>query len=296
MTMPTAVRLVTVNYGSSHLLERNLAGLPADIGVIVVDNYSDAAERARAIGLGRERGWTVLTPDSNLGFGDGVNLGVERALSDGARAILVVNPDAVMTAAIAEVLLSAALSRPRSLVAPLTSDSDGKINFSGQEVDVDGGRTRRADISTADHPWLTGACLAFTPEAWRLSGGFASDYFLYWEDVDLSWTMLARGGEIYLEDRVTVIHDAGGTQEKSRISGKSPTYIYYNCRNRLVFAARNLPPEQARRWARGSARYGIDVMLRGGSKRVLLSPPHVWAAIRGTVAGLTYLRRGRSSR
>lgn len=296
MTIPTGVRLVTVNYGSSRLLERNLAELSPDIGVIVVDNYSDRAERARVMELGDTRGWTVLTPESNLGFGDGVNLGVERALSDGVEVILVVNPDAVMTTDSAERLVKAALLRPRSLIAPLTSDSHGKINFSGQEVDIDAGRTRRADIATADHPWLTGACLVFTSEAWQLSGGFASDYFLYWEDVDLSWSMLAQGGELHLEDRVTVIHDAGGTQESSRTSAKSPTYIYYNCRNRLVFAARNLSAEQARLWARGSLGYAREVMQRGGSRRVLLSPPHVWAAIRGTMSGLVYTRRARSSR
>lgn len=294
MTVPSDVHLVTVNYGSSRLLTRNLAELPAAIGVIVVDNYSDAAERTRIVELGAARGWTVLTPNSNLGFGDGVNLGVERALADDAAVVLVLNPDAVMTGANAEVLVRSALSRPRALVAPLTSNSSGKINFSGQEVDVDAGRTRRADLTTVEHPWLTGACLAFTPEAWRLCGGIASDYFLYWEDVELSWTMLERGGELHLEQSVTVVHDAGGTQGSSQVSGKSPIYIFYNCRNRLVFAARNLSPVQARRWARGSVGYAREVLLRGGSRRVLLSPRHLWAAISGTRSGLAHVRRARS--
>ena len=296
MTGPSDVQLVTVNYGSSRLLERNLVGLPQATRVVVVDNYLDAAERIRIVELGASRGWTVLVPDSNLGFGDGVNLGVERALADGAEVVLVVNPDAVMTGANAEVLARSALSHPRALVAPLVSNSDGKINFSGQEVDVDAGGTRRADVTTARHPWLTGACLAFTPGAWRRSGGFASDYFLYWEDVDLSWNMLERGGELHLEKSVTVVHDAGGTQERSKISGKSPIYIYYNCRNRLVFAARNLPSVQARSWARGSVRYACEVLLRGGSRRVLLSPRHLWAAMRGTRSGLAHIRRTQSGR
>lgn len=294
MTQPPDLQLVTINYGSSRLLERNLAELPAAIRVIVVDNYSDSAERTRIVELGAVRGWTVLTPETNLGFGDGANLGVERALTDGADAVLVVNPDAVMTGANAEVLVRSALEHPRSLVAPLISTSDGKISFSGQEVDLDAGRTRRADLAIAEHPWLTGACLAFTPEAWRLSGGFASDYFLYWEDVELSWTMFERGGALHLEQGVTVIHDAGGTQESSQISGKSPIYTYYNCRNRLVFAARNLSPVQARKWARGSVGYAREVLLRGGSRRVLLSPRHLWAAIRGTGSGLAHVHQLRS--
>lgn len=291
MTTRPNVQLVTVNYGSSRLLERNLAELPDEIGVVVVDNYSDSIERRRILGLGAAQSWTVVTPALNLGFGDGVNLGVEKVLADGADVVLVINPDAVLTAAGAEALAISALSRPRAIVAPLTVNSGGSINFSGQEIDLEAGRTRRADVTSVDHPWLTGACLAFTPRAWELSGGFASDYFLYWEDVDLSWAMLKRGGELYLDENVTVVHDAGGTQESSRVSGKSPLYVYYNCRSRLVFAARNLSAKQSRNWAKGSARYAKEVLLRGGSRRVLISPPHIWAAIRGTVSGLKYLRQ-----
>lgn len=283
--------VVTVNYGSSRLLERNFAQLPDETSVIVVDNFSDMTERSEILKLGTAREWMVLTPESNLGFGDGVNLGVEQSLADGADVVLVVNPDAVLTSENVEDLVSAALSRPRSLIAPLTADRDGRINYSGQEVDVAEGRTRKADFREARNPWLTGACLVFTPEAWRISGGFAGEYFLYWEDVDISWAMLARGGSLHLEETVTVIHDEGGTQAKSRVSSKSPTYVYFNCRNRLVFAARNLTREQARSWARGSTRYAREVLLSGGSRLALVSPRHVWAAFRGTAAGLRELWR-----
>ncbi|WP_454301204.1 hypothetical protein [Salana multivorans] len=189
------VRLVTVSYGSSCLLERNLAAVPPEAGVVVVDNFSGEAERTRIRRLGTERGWLVLTPATNLGFGDGANLGVARAIDDGAEVVLVVNPDVVLGESDVSGLAEAALAHPRALVAPRTCDGTGRITFSGAEVDVAAGRTRKADIGSAEHPWLTGACLAFTPDAWDLAGGFASDYFLYWEDVDLSWVMVSRGGQ-----------------------------------------------------------------------------------------------------
>lgn len=283
------VGIVVVNYGSSRLLRENLAQASGERDVIVVDNFSSPAERVEILELGRQLGWKVLTPASNLGFGDGANLGVERALRDGAEVVLIANPDAMLTLENVDGLSTAALNYPDALVAPYTCDRLGRVNYSGQEVDVAGARTRRADFGTAQYPWLTGACLAFTCEAWRLSGGFSSEYFLYWEDVDLSWSMLARGGSLHLEDTVTVVHDEGGTQEKSRFSSKSPTYVYYNCRNRLVFATRNLSGRQARRWARKSLSYAREVLLSGGSRLALVSPRHVSAAIRGTTAGLVYL-------
>lgn len=291
--MSTDARIVIVNYGSSQLLEKNLTQLPETAHVVVVDNFSDEAERSRITNLGATRGWTVLTPDSNLGFGDGVNMGVERAFADGADVVIVLNPDAVLTAENLEGLLDSVLAHPRSLVAPLTSNPDGSLNYSGQEVNIEQGTTRRADFATSAHPWLTGACLAFTLEAWRTSGGFAGEYFLYWEDVDISWAMVARGGTLHLEDSVTVVHEEGGTQSKSRVSTKSPTYIYYNCRNRLVFAARHLTPEQQRHWARLSYRYAKQVLLSGGSHLSLVSPKHVWPALRGSLSGLRYLRKAR---
>ncbi len=293
--MSTDARLVVVNYGSSRLLEKNLAQLPNTAHVVVVDNFSGDAERSRMKDLGSSRGWTVLTPEANLGFGDGVNLGVERAFVDGADVVVVLNPDAVMTAENLDGLVASVLAHPGALVSPLMSDSSGKITYSGQEVDVEVGRNRRANFATAQHPWLTGACLAFTLEAWRTSGGFGGDYFLYWEDVDISWAMVAHGGSLHLEDSVVVVHDEGGTQSKSRVSSKSPTYIYYNCRNRLVFAARHLTPEQQRRWARLSPRYAREVLLSGGSRLAMVSPKHVWAAVRGTVSGLIHLRSMRSN-
>ncbi len=289
--------VVVVNYRSSRLLERNLAQLPVEVAVVVVDNYSDDAERTRVRALGAQRGWQVLTPGTNLGFGDGVNLGVARALGDNATTVCVVNPDAVLSLHELEGLVAAARERPRAFVAPRIVDSAGKVTFSGSEVDLAAGRTRRADIAVARHPWLSGACLAFTAGAWQLSGGFANVYFLYWEDVDISWAMLENGGELWIADEVTVVHDAGGTQTSTSSSGKSATYVYYNCRNRLVFAARRLGSEDRRRWIRGSVAYAREVLLRGGSRRVLLSPRYLWAAVSGTLAGLwtvcsTTQRRG----
>lgn len=98
------------------------------------------------------------------------------------------------------------------------------------------------------------------------------------------------------EDTVTVVHEEGGTQSKSRVSTKSPTYIYYNCRNRLVFAARNLTPEQQLHWKRLSYAYARQVLLSGGSRLALVSPKHVWAALSGTCAGLKHLRDARPGR
>lgn len=291
--MSTTIAVVVVSYGSCALVVRNLAALPATARVVVVDNYSTPEERDRMARVADRSGWLLIAPDGNLGFGDGVNLGVERAFAEGADVVCVLNPDASVAEDVLRELARTAREAPRALVAPRIVDGHGRVTFDGAEVDVANGRTRRGSVATAGHPWLSGACLAFTQEAWVLSGGFSSQYFLYWEDVELSWRIRTQGGDLVLASDLQVVHDAGGTQTSSRVSGKSPTYVYYNCRNRLVFAARNLSDDVARLWARSSVRYAREVLLRGGSRRVLLSPRHLWAAVSGTFDGLRIVHSAR---
>jgi hypothetical protein len=77
----------------------------------------------------------------------------------------------------------------------------------------------------------------------------------------------------------------GGTQSGT---GKSPVYVRYNCRNRLLFAARNLEPHDVRTWLRRTPAYALEVVQRGG-RRALLHPralPLLWAALAGSLAGV----------
>ena len=41
-------------------------------------------------------------------------------------------------------------------------------------------------MTTGVANWLSGACLAFSATAFDRLGGFGEDFFLYWEDVDIS--------------------------------------------------------------------------------------------------------------
>ena len=87
---------------------------------------------------------------------------------------------------------------------------------------------------------------------------------------------------------VVAVHSVGGTQGES----KSALYYFWNCRNRLLFAAQHLGPRDRRRWAWRTVPYAIEVVSRGG-RRQLLHPASVWAAVRGSVAGLRLLAPGR---
>ena len=106
-------------------------------------------------------------------------------------------------------------------------------------LDPETGTTRRArhDELDGDRTWQTGACFLATIAMWDVVGGFDDDYFMYWEDIDLSWRWREAGGALLLRADATAVHDAGGTQSGA---GKSSLYVYFNCRNRLLFARKRL--------------------------------------------------------
>ncbi len=72
MPEPRSLGIVVVNYASADLLAVNLAATAAavpDAQVIVVDNRSTDADRARVAALTRAHGWRLVAMDDNAGFG-----------------------------------------------------------------------------------------------------------------------------------------------------------------------------------------------------------------------------------
>lgn len=279
--------VVVVNHGSSELLLRNLARhdpRPVAACVVVVDNHSSDEHTVEVRALARREGWEFVSA-ANLGFGAGVNAGVERARDLGCTVFLLLNPDAWIERDALAALLRDCRAHPMRLLAPRILRDDGSTWFDGGELRLDRGRTSTAPgaDSSAENGWLTGACLMVHDALWRRVGGFDDDYFLYWEDVDLSWRCRESGGGLVVRHDLAVVHSVGGTQGAG---GKPPMYVYYNCRNRMLFAGKHLRRRAVLGWLAWSPAYAWRVLGRGGRRALLHRPVGlVWAAIRGTVSG-----------
>lgn len=285
------VALVIVSFASSDMVAENL---PSDLAahavqVVVVDNWSSGAERANARQLADANGWLLVEPTANLGFGEGVNAGVLAAAQLGYREFVTLNPDAVCTATTIVDLGRATAERPLALISPVVLRPDGTSFFTGSTIDVSRGRIRSGWIDGDADPvwknWLSGACLAFSGGCFAALEGFAPEYFLYWEDVDLSRRAADLGMELVLRRDLSVGHDEGGTHGTTQGSGKSSLYYYYNTRNRLVFCAA-LAPQARGGWLATTPVESYRIWRRGGRRQLLTQPGGVWAALRGTVAGL----------
>lgn len=294
--------VIVVNYGSSALLVENLVPLGRalpEAHIVVVDNLTSAAERSTVVALAETEGWSVELPDSNTGFGVGVNLGAARALRDGARQLLILNPDATIEANAARELVARASAAPLTLLCPRIVRPDGSTWFDGADLHLVDGRLRNPRHRPAEgwEPWLTGACLMASSELWELVGGFDDDYFLYWEDVDLSHRVLLAGGDVLVCDDIVATHAEGGTQGEGHASAglaKSDTYYYFTIRNRLLFAGKHLDDEGLARWLGNARAVAWETLLQGGRRQFLTSLSPLFAARRALRDGRRLARVNRA--
>lgn len=287
--------IVVVSFGSHTLLESHLAAVDLsalDVRVVVVDNFRSMPAQEAVRTCADAHGWEFLANPTNRGFGSGMNLGVARALELGCSTLILLNPDVRITAPVLAALVDQTENSPRTLVTPRIVRPDGTPWFTGGRIDLVAARTRNVEDpgSPRTDGWLTGACLAVHADLWREVGGFDDDYFLYWEDIDLSHRCTRLGAELLVRQDLEVVHDVGGTQGAPG-AAKSSAYYFYNCRNRLLFAAKNLPRRHVLRWLVRTPGYARLVLLRGGRRQLLRTWRPVSAVACGSVVGASHALR-----
>lgn len=232
------IAIIVVNYKSSHIVRDNLAArrLPDWIRVVMVDNFSSASE-ARACAVLCERlSWTFVANSQNAGFGAACNRGARVASSWQPTHFLFLNPDASISPAEIEHLAISERKAFAGIVSPVILREDSSPWFNGAKIDWNVGRAHHMSAGDkGESDWATAACLLFSLEAWQILGGFREDYFLYWEDVEITHRWRDMGRSLVIVPEVSATHMVGATQETEALS-KSPQYIYYNIVNRAKFA------------------------------------------------------------
>jgi GT2 family glycosyltransferase len=217
MTTPPSTRragltVVVVAYGSADSLRRCLAPLADNYPILVADN-SASPEVAR---ICTEAGALYLDTGGNLGFARAVNAAL--AHLDLARDdVLLLNPDAEVSAASVEALRAALDRRPAlACVAPLQRRVEGAPPATvcwpfdtpwGPWLDAVGlGGRRRQSFLSASVLLVRGAALADV-------GGFDEGYFLYAEEQDWQRRALGRGWAVAPCTDAEALHQGGGTDD-----------------------------------------------------------------------------------
>lgn len=182
---------------------------------------------------------SIINNKKNLGFAAGVNIGIKKALKEGADAVLLLNNDTIITQPFLSVLTSQ-LERDSSIgiIGPAISfEKEGKKVFDiGGFINMWTGKTHHEEVeSTGGYmprtvPYITGAAMLIKREVFEKVGFFDEKFFFYYEDADFCLRAQKKGFSVMVNPQVSVIHLLGKT------SGRiTPFATFHQTRSALLF-------------------------------------------------------------
>lgn len=189
----------------------------------------------------------VIETGRNLGYAGGNNVGIKRAMADGADFVLVLNNDTTCAPDLIDKLLEAAHRHPRAgMFCPriLYMHDEGRIWFDDARWDSRRlsfsfpGKDRLETESPAeDHEadFACGAALFVRADVIRQIGAFDERFFLVWEEADWCYRARANGWASMVAPAAKVWHRVGA----SFGSEASPLRTYFSSRNKLLWLFRH---------------------------------------------------------
>ncbi len=250
MSKPVAVILLNWNTPKAHTancissLKQYCDGHLFDI--IVADNGSTDS----SLPLLKTQFPDLLYIDNkeNLGFAEGNNRGLIYSIENGYSYSLVINTDTSVDEDIVALLSTHLNNHPvAAAVQPAiywmfdkTKIWNGK-GFFNQVLGLI--KTDRKLPITGNSPfkiaeWVTGCCMLIRNSALEKSGLFNKQFFLYYEDVDLSFRLRDAGFQVHYLPACKMYHEAGVSAKlavKKKEGILNPVIHYYISRNRIWF-------------------------------------------------------------
>lgn len=206
--------------------------------VVLVDNYSAAAERA-ALRQRYEKDPAVelLFLEENRGYAGGNNAGIATALARGADLVLILTQDAVLAPGALLVLVQTAVADPRiGIVGPKVLDAHvpGRVLSVGERVHVPLLcvprtllRHRRERLPWYPVSGVLGCVMLLTRRCIDTVGSFDDSLFAYYEEVDLCLRARRGGFTIACAPAAVASHDG----MRGFIGGFTPVSAELKARN-----------------------------------------------------------------
>ena len=283
--MDPALDVVIVGYRSRELLRGCLESLRAyppscPMKVIVVDNGSQDGT-VEMVEAEHPEVEMVASP-TNLGFAAATNLGARRGA---APYLLALNPDTAVTPGALDTVIAVLEREPEvGVVGPRLIRPNGSFDhaakrsfptplsalahFTGIGRRASSGRLaayRAPEVSSGRVDAVNGAFMLMRRSAFERIGGFDEGYWLYMEDLDLSFTLARAGLATWYEPAATVMHVKAGTTGGER----SARLVWHFHRGMFRFYRKHYAPRRSP-LANLAVYIGIGVKLTLGLTHSLL--------------------------
>lgn len=242
--------IILVNWNSFEYTHQCILSLDKltkkDFDIIVVDNGS-------ADGSGKQLKTThphiiLIESDTNLGFTGGNNLGLAFSLKQDYTYSMLLNNDTEVAPDFLEILTSYMDEHPEiGVIQPkiyyhhdrsLLWDGGSYFNrFLGIAYTSGVGKKpteKHQVIKEVD--WVTGCCFLTRNTILQTTGLLASNFFIYYEDVDLSFRIKKTGVKLIYHPDAVIYHIAGVSNKKktkTREGYVNNIVHYLNFRNRI---------------------------------------------------------------
>ncbi len=264
--MKTRVSIIILGVNSLDLIKSELIDLAKlktnnlQVNCIIVDNGSTdgTAEYAKSIKL-PNMSFEYIYNSSNLGFAEGNNIGIIKALENNSEYVLLLNNDMIVPNDLLIKLVSFMGKNPNvGLVSPKIYFAKGYeyhrnrykqnelgkvIWYAGGKIDWNNIYTSHIGVDEVDKGQYdkilqteiaNGACVLIRKQVFEKIGLLDKGLFLYWEDTDFCQRAIRSGFGVYYLPTAYLWHkvsaSAGGSGSKSN--------DYFLIRNRYFFAIR----------------------------------------------------------
>jgi GT2 family glycosyltransferase len=190
----------------------------------------------------------VCSLQENKGYNGNNNVGIQKALDDGADWVFILNEDTTLSEECISHLVQAGESDPKiGIVGPLVYHyyEPGIIQSAGVVTNRWWRSTHIGSNEEDNHQydlprtvdWLTGCSILVRRQVFEQIGGFDETFFYYNEETDLCYRARQAGWKVLYVPQGKVWHK--GVQREYH---PSSTVTYYSIRNHLMFLAKHNAP------------------------------------------------------
>ena len=234
--------IISLNYNSAKEVFRLVSSLREEVVpagcFYLIDNASNDGNEVKEYCL--KNGIKFIANTINGGYAQGNNIGIKKAIEDGRKTFLILNPDIEISKDTIEKLYNTLVTKPElQIIGPRICDkfkrnliySDGgiltperrcddHINYNQEEKDSSESLNTNID-------YVTGSVMMFKKSTLDIIGWMREDFFMYYEEAEWCYRL-----KTHKDLKLGVLTNCKAYHQ---MSDKGDFYQYYISRNRILF-------------------------------------------------------------